>query len=175
MSKHTVKFDGGRYSVLCDGVVVDELPLHQETEQLRAELDAARDAERAATEAWKRLLGDEAKARAELDAARRLRERIAKTMGSEPDDDDDLVECVRIAVEQLDAANARVKELEEALADAQRVPLLSPELESANRHLQAANADRARLRETLREMTMWLSSWRHAVSIRAIGAEQAWA
>lgn len=104
MSRHTVKFDGGRYSVLCDGVVVDELPLHQETEQLReqldaekrwaaelaaalerlkqehllgiAERDAARDAERAATEAWKRLLGDEAKARAELDAANADRARL---------------------------------------------------------------------------------------------------
>lgn len=32
-----------------------------------------------------------------------------------------------------------------------------------------------RLTAALRGLTTWLSSWRHAVSIRAIGAEQAWA
>lgn len=48
---------------------------------LRTDLEAARAGERAATEAWKRLLGDEAKARAELAAANadraRLREALA--------------------------------------------------------------------------------------------------
>lgn len=80
MSRHRVKFDGGKFSVLCDGVIVLELPMHQEItaaiERLREQLDAARDAERAATEAWKRLLGDEAKARAELDAANADRARL---------------------------------------------------------------------------------------------------
>ena len=45
------------------------------------------------------------------------------------------------------------------------------EIQMANARLIAAAPD---LLAALCGLTTWLSTWRHAVSIRAIGAEQAW-
>ena len=71
------------------------------------------------------------------------------------------------ADEELAALRARVKELEAALADAEFRALLSPELESANRHLQAANAKLAEVTEN--QQRQWTEKEHYRA--RAIEAE----
>lgn len=76
--------------------------------------------------------------------------------------------------DELEQLRARVKELETERDDA-RARLLQELANGPSAHeWVAANADRARLREALGGLTAWLSRWRHAVSIRAEGASQAW-
>lgn len=83
---------------------------------------------------------------------------------------------------KLDAANATLKHVKDLERSFEKLRWFgAANLNAANAQtmrfqdeLLAANADRKRLREALRGLTLWLSRWRHALVIRAEGAAQAW-